>query len=241
MARRASRDLKPAVSRLEAREVLSRVGLSAHGVASLASHRAAPLVVAAPSGQVTPAAQPAGTPAPTPQELAREQYLARVTRIQVGQGAPRFTDQKAQFLYAGSGVSNQAIAIRLVMRLYIPTDPAQPITGIASLRSRDVATTGTNLILDLTGSSADVDARGRPTRLTWTVDGNAGGSYAGATEVNPDGTPGTGTLDLIYAPNPNHAPHGTGINAGSATALFKGLIRTNNGVTQVTAFELGHF
>jgi len=240
MARRASRDLKPAVSRLEAREVLSRVALPSHGVGSLAIHRAAPLVVAAPAAPVAPAAQPVNM-APTPQELAREQYLARVTRIQVGQGAPRFTDQKAQFLYAGSGVSNQAIAIRMVMRLYIPTDPAQPITGIASLRNRDIATTGTNLILDLTGSSADVDARGRPTRLTWTVDGNAGGSYAGATAVNPDGTAGTGTLDLIYAPNPNHAPHGTGINAGSATALFKGLIRTNNGVTQVTAFELGHF
>jgi hypothetical protein len=233
MARRAMRKLTPAVFRLESREVLSRVAPVGH---SLGSPR--PAAIVAPASAAHPLATTA--PVPTPQELARERYVAVATRIQVGEAGPRFTDQKAQFLYAGSGGSNRNVALRLVMRLYTPLDPTAPVTGLASVRNRDVATTGTNLILDLTGSTANLDAFGRPTHLTWTVDGSSGGSYAGAVAVNPDGTPGVGTLDITYSGNPNHAPHG-GVNAGSANAILRGFIQTNNGVTQVTSFEIGHF
>jgi hypothetical protein len=231
MPRGSPNRLIPTVFRLESRDVPTVISPWAFGGAGLLHNQT--IHVAATGGGG--GGFGVGTPneVPTPAELARERFVDRFTRIQVGLGAPNSSDQARQFLYAGSGSGNQSIAARLVMRLFTPVDPNGQVTGIAALRDRSIATSGTALVINLTGSTADLDAQGRPTRLNWTVDSNtSGGADTGAI--------GSGTVVITYGPNP-HRPHAPGINAGSANAVFSGLVRTNQGVTNITQYENGHF
>jgi len=262
MARRASREHRPSVQGLESRAVPTVISPLAFGGAGLATNPRHPGTVHVAGTGIGGSGNGGGTGAitvgggvgrldqiPTPRELALERFSARFTRVQVGVGAPNSADQARQILYAGSGIGYPLLQSRLVMRLFTPVDPAGTITGIAQVRDRTVGTSGTAVVLNLTGSTADLDARGRPTRLRWTVDANlSGGAFLNGLAVNPDGsalnrdgTPASGTLTIAYAPNPLHPPHGTGINGGLATAVFDGHIRTTNSVTDLTRFELGHF
>ncbi len=148
----------------------------------------------------------------------------------VGTGGAQYQDQGVQYLYTASGNSSQFLAGRLVMRLYTPGSSGGDVTGLASIRDRNVATTGTNLILDIQGGASNLDASGRPSHLTWKVNPGSGGYYLNST--------GQGTLDIIYSPTHRKVGSHSQHEAGSATATFHGLIITNVGVTDPTVFEL---
>jgi len=148
----------------------------------------------------------------------------------VGTGLGQYQDQGVQYLYTASGNATQFLIGRLVMRLFTPAATGGNATGLASIRDRNVATTGTNLILDIQGDASALDPNSRPSHLAWKVDPGSGGYYLNAT--------GQGTLDIIYSASHRRVGSHTVHEAGSATAIFQGLIITNVGVTDPTVFEL---
>src|SRR5262249_7530946 len=115
------------------------------------------------------------------------------------------------------GTSNQFLHGNVLIGMNTPADPTQPVTGTAQLYDKNVSTTGTVLVLNLTGA-APTDPERPPTHLTWTVDGSPEGSYSNAT--------GPGTLDLIYFPGRGIRHPQRALLSGIAGAVFKGQVNT---------------
>jgi hypothetical protein len=166
---------------------------------------------ASAGGPVTPAANPQ----PTSREQAREAFSAGFAG-HYGTLPPRFTGQAETILILATGGSSAFLHGTLVMRFYPPTDPNGVVTGTATLFSRNVANTGSALALDLQGDPRAVDRAGRPTLLTWIVNGNSGGVFAGAT--------GQGTVAIRYARGSSGRLHLHVPDAGHADVLFRGQV-----------------
>jgi hypothetical protein len=194
----------PDVELIEARALLSALASHVPGLAHSIRH---PMVVLASS--VLP-----GASVPTAHERAREAFSARFQGPFVT-GPGRFKDRSLLIHVSGGGTSNQFFHGNAIIQINVPKDPAQPVTGFAQLFAKNVATTGTTLVLDLTGT-APADPSQRPGHLTWTVDASSGGLYTAAT--------GQGTLDLIYFPGGNIPSRA--FQAGDAGAVFQGQINT---------------
>jgi hypothetical protein len=167
-----------------------------HHPASAAAERAAQAALqsvgsdtAAPA-LVTDVTDP-GTP--TPRQLALDRFHA-VQSGSFNRIPPRFSNEAAEIFSIGKGTSNQALVMDYQVRLSIPSDPGRPVTGVISLQSLNVATTGTTLILDLTAQPAST-VNSLPRHFTWTVDPASAGIY---TNAGGYGT-GSGTLDITYS------------------------------------------
>lgn len=108
-----------------------------------------------------------GDGVPTFHEQARQNFRAgfRGTSF-VGPG--RFSNQAAIHVYHGSGGSTSFLHGNLNMAIAAPVDPGANFVGEAVLSDR--STLGGTLGLVLVGNPADVDALGRPTRLTFSAD-----------------------------------------------------------------------
>lgn len=183
----------------------------------------APLLYAARANHALHAAADVGTPQPTPREAARERFFASfIGRAETG--PPRFTDQAYQVFFVGPMTSSTFLRGNLVMRVYVPKDPTQPITGQAAMIVRNVSNTGNELVLDLQGD-AQASGLAKPTQLTWTVNGSSGGLYSGAT--------GQGTVTIRYRHFGNAV--GPRVIPGAATVIFHGTLVVN-GVTNVLRF-----
>jgi hypothetical protein len=153
---------------------------------------------------------------PTPHELLRQRFTAKASGSFVS-GPGRFTDQSLQGSIEATGGSSDSLHIDLRMQFFVPNDPTQPVTGVAALIPRNVSTTGSTLILDLTalprgGSTA------LPGHFTWTVDGSSGGLY---TSAGGFGT-GQGTLDVHYGALRNG--RGRAFEMGRASVVVQGLV-----------------
>jgi hypothetical protein len=192
-------------------------------------------ILAEVSGPVIPpAVSAAATGTLTPHEIARERFTAALAGKYIV-GNPPMTDQVRQFRLIATGSSSASFHVETIIRLFTPKDPTQPVTGIASIIPRNIAQTGSILILDLTGSTSSLDRFGRPTHMTWTSDTNSGGLFTNT--ENGFGT-GQGTLDITYSrksPPPNR-----GASAGGVKTIFKGMINTS-GVTNTLVYNIQRF
>lgn len=212
---RPSRSSRPVIEALEARSLQAIAALiAAHAAAAAASRPAVPVA----------AFQPGPGAVPTSHELHRESFLARFQGpFVIGPG--RFSDQARLFTMTGGGNANQFDHGNINIGLVTPTDPSQPVRGTAALFAKNVATTGTVLVLDLT-APPNSDPNRPPTHLTWTIDPNSGGLYTGAT--------GQGTLDLIAQPGGRRPARA--FASGTAGVIVRGLVDTS-GIGNILRFS----
>ena len=161
-----------------------------------------------PNGGVTFQPSPAlGIGTPTAAELAREKFHARFSGpLSVGPG--RFSDQKQIIYMRGLGGSTPNFFLHgdYGLAIVVPTDPTQPTTGFAFLDDKNNNSGGV-FGLDLVADPTSFDAKGRPTRLTFTADPNV---YGGIFFVDS----AAGTVHITYGKN-------------SSTAVFDGRIYTS--------------
>ena len=248
MARRTRWSRKPELVRLESRAVLTVVSPLAFGGAGLQAQRAQQAALVAlsqsiPGTGITPFNgdtgnfQTGGNPNPTPIDpsllspagIRRAIFLASIKKSTFAVSPPSFAKASRTVYFAGQITANQFLHGTLDMRIDTPnlsTDPTGLVTGIASLRDRNVAATGTVLQLDLSADPSTLDQFGRPTKLNWAIDDNgSGGTYAGAA--------GSGTVTIAYT----KAGHTKG-GAGVANITFNGLVLAN-GTADITNFTLG--
>jgi hypothetical protein len=225
-SRRKASPTSPQVEAVEPRTLMSVTPLLALG----AVHRAAVAHAdaAAPGGAIAPIS----TGQPTAKTLAKERFTAASRgKFLVGRG--QFTDQSRQYLIIGEGSSNASLHVQVVLKVFTPTDPSKPVTGTATIIPRNVSSTGSILVLDLSGSASDVDGAGRPTRLNWVVDGNSGGLFTQT--ANTAGQANSGTLQIDYL-NGSVRPH-RGLSDGVALTRFDGLIYLS-GVSNIIGYNV---
>jgi hypothetical protein len=212
--RRPSVRYEPRVDPLEFRD-LPTVLASHMALHGLIAHRAR-----GASGNPTTSTMPRSTA----HEQARETFGARF-QGPFTTGPGRFKNDALLVHMSGGGTANQFLHGNVLIQVTRPTDPTQPVTGTAELFAKNVATTGTVLVLDLAGT-APSDPMKPPAHLTWTVNPSSGGLYTNST--------GQGTLDLVYFPG-GKRPQRT-FQAGTAGAVFQGQINTT-GVGNLLQFS----
>ena len=222
---------RPAAEAIEARQLPSGLIAAMIEQANTTVHAAAAGAAGGGGGSTTGTGS-GGSPTtladlgtPTPHELAREQFRATFSGPYLA-GPPRFVGQGKQLLIIGNGNSSAFLRGNVQIGLFLPATPTGTITGTANLEDLNVTNSGNQLGLDLQGSAQDVDRFGRPTHLTWTTNGNSGGTFTGAI--------GQGTLDIRYLPGLQRH-HGKG--DGTALTLFKGRVFVT-GVNNVLRFNL---
>jgi hypothetical protein len=181
---------------------------------AMSIHHAILSRIARPAGHFSHAQAVPSAPAPTPHEKVRESFDARF-QGPFTTGPGRFTNEALLTFVKGGGTSNQFLHGDVLIKITTPKDPTQPVTGTAELLSKTVATSGTILVLDLTGR-APANPLQPPGHLTWTVSGSSSGTYTNAT--------GQGTLDLIYFPGGKRPQRA--FQAGTAGAVFHGQVNT---------------
>jgi hypothetical protein len=217
------RALRPLVSGLEPRALLS-------GLGRLLPASRPPIAVSQDTGgggADTAGNQflnPTGTP--TAHEAVRQRVrFAFEGRFLQSRG--RFSDEASQVLVKGIGSSNFFLHGDVQLGAVVPTDPARGTSGLAVAFDRNTST-DTAFAFTLTGSTADLDRAGRPTRFTWTVNPDAsGGLFAGAT--------GSGTVTVRYLPGGR--ARGGVASEGRAFVLLTGNVYTT-GITSVVGGPL---
>ncbi len=146
-----------------------------------------------------------GTGTPTKAELARERFVAKFSGPYHTLPG-RFTDQKQIIYLNGLGGSTPNFFLHgdYALAMVIPRDPTQPITGFAFLDDKNNNSGG---VVGLDLLATHVDAKGRPTTLTFTADPNV---YGGIFFVDS----AAGTVHITYGKN-------------TATTTFNGRIYTS--------------
>ena len=209
--RRASRLRRSRV--LETERLEERAMLASHSLAN-------PVLLALTTREVSTAST---TPIPTTREIARQHYSG-VFQGSFLVGPGQYTDQAATIRIEASGHSNQSYNANMQMILLTPLDQVNgSTTGAASIAARNVATSGTSLILNLAAPPA-TSRGGLPTSGTWTVSNGSGGAYIAA---GPFGN-GSGTFKIRYVANGN-VPQGAH-HAGRVVVVLQGQVYSS-GVT----------
>lgn len=203
-------------------------GLEPRTLLSYAAVIAREQVVAAHNAELAAEAATGGTgvATPTPREAKQAAFVAKFAATYTV-GPPQFTDEAQRITFHGVGGSNQTLHADALLAINTPADPSQSTTrATANLFGRDIATTGSDLILNLQAAPLG-RTNGLPTHLTWTVNGNSAGTYAGATTPQDPNNPGSvlpGTLDIIY--HPTKVGKNGVATSGTAILVFKGSIIT---------------
>jgi hypothetical protein len=235
---------KPNVIQLETRDVPTVISpLAFHG-AGLKAQKANEVANAKFAGLATPTSSPAASTIsnlPLGLNFNPNPQIDPATLTPLGKRAANFsgsvagpiaiahsffTDTARQVVFIGNyrGSPSQVLHGTLLMRVLIPSNPDGQIFGVAIIRDLNNATTGNNLVLDLTATATD--SQGRPTQFTWLVDSSSGGGYMGA--------PGQGTLTIAYLPGHSKS------SAGNAISVFKGMVLTDPANVD-TNFDVPHF
>lgn len=214
MARPQNRRLIPAVEGVERRELLSAIidilatqGQQVYHPSHLTGSTSAQATGSIVNPNFPPPSGP-GLGAPTPRELAREQFKGYFSGPAYA-APPRFTSQSEVLFYRGLGGTTQFLHGDYQMIINMPKDLTTPIVGLAYLQDRNINSAGA-LGLDLTFDSSSLDSRGRPTRGTFTADPNIYSGLDYAFSAN-------GTATIKYG-------------RGTATVRFQGLLY-NSGIT----------
>ena len=177
-----------------------------------------------PQGISFPASPLAGIGTPTAAELAREKFVAHFSGP-LSYKPGRFSDQKQIIFLRGLGGSTSNFFLRgdYSLAIVIPTgfdlkhpagtgsDPTAPgyvppVTGFAFLDDKN-NNSGGIFGLDLVADPTSFDAKGRPTRLTFTADPNV---YGGIFFVDS----AVGTVRITYGKH-------------SAASVFNGRVYTS--------------
>lgn len=212
------RGFHPAVSGLESRALLSMM---------VASARRAPAVIATAAADDTATNQflnPTGQP--TAHE-ARRQQVRFTFDGKFLQSRGRFDDVASQVLIKGVGSSTYFLHGDVQLGAFVPTDATRETSGLAMSMDRNQSA-DSSFGFTLSGTTADLDRAGRPTRFSWTVNGDvSGGIFAGAS--------GAGTVTIRYMPSGRSTP---GVSSqGRALVLITGNVYTT-GVTNVLGMPL---
>ena len=204
---RAPRRREPRIEALEARD-LPTVIITHHMVplsrlqptprpaaASIGSHSAVEQarlgITNVPQGVPGTATAPpadASGGLPTAHEVRRQTYVGRFKGDYII-GPGRYTDQALALSSLGYGGSTQALHLWTNMRIVVSHDPTVAPTGQIYIIPWNVGTTGTQLILDMTGDPTTA-VNGIPTHYTWSVDSTSAGLYNSAT--------GQGAIDINF-------------------------------------------
>lgn len=174
-----------------------------------------------PKALITPAASQVSVSALNARGLAKFAFTG-LFRGSFTTGPSLFKDQAAQTFIRGAGMTSQTLHANTQIALYTPSDPGASTTGLVGIFDKNVANTGNQVFLTLTGDPTSVDRAGRPTKFTWTAGDGAGG-FGGAT--------GEGTMEVSYNPGRKIPRGATG--AGSASVIIRGVIVTDNGVSDL--------
>ena len=157
--------------------------------------------------------QPTGTP--TPKELRREYF--RFTFVGPYSGGPgQFSDVKSSVYIRGEGRSTIILHGDLQLKAIVPTDPTRPTSGQLTIFDRNI-NANTVVGLDLLGSTADLDRRGRPTHLKFQTDPNVSSGIAVESLSS-------GTVDIRYRPG-RGGIHGVA-DTGTASVVIQGTFYT---------------
>lgn len=230
MKRHSRVGVRPSVEGIEARVLLSTVTALGHRARS----RPAPIVAQADPDESTNPPNPLFFPTgqPTPHEAARQVFGARFSGpFTVGRG--RFSSQSQQLYIRGAGGSNQFLHGDTQLAIVTPADPNQPLAGSMVMFDRNI-NTNASLGFELKADrNTDLDAAGRPVRLTITglADNESGGIYAGAIAE--------GTVDIRYSPSGRRS---RGVfSQGTATITVRARIYTigNNGLLRNADIDPG--
>jgi hypothetical protein len=226
--RRTGRRLALALDRLESRELLT-VRPVYHVALMSPRPVVSPITVGQPQGisgtvksdaSATPSQSDLGPP--TPNELARQRFVSKMAgTFETAPG--RFLNQPVQSRLMLTGGSNQALRLQTQMQFFLYSIPGRPPDGQIAMMPKDVATTGSQLVLDLTADPNSIVHGLLPTHFTWTVNGLSSGYWGGAT--------GEGTLDASYTLY--RAPHGVH-SRGTVAVTIQGLVVNNHGLTTDT-------
>jgi hypothetical protein len=221
------------IERLETREVLSTyAAVLARGQIIAARQALATteaLASQGPASNATPALTTGSATAstPTPRTLRRAVFVAKFKGVYFV-GPPQFTDESQRIFLNVSGGSNQILRANALVVINTPASGSLPTTrATANIFGRDIATTGSNLVLDLSAPPLG-NPRSLPTHLTWTINGASAGTYALASmpaDPNNPGSPLPGTLDISFHPTRRGGPGGA-FSMGTATLVFRGSIFT---------------
>jgi hypothetical protein len=166
---------------------------------------------------------------PTIAELEREHFVAKYSgHYTIGPG--RFSDE-AYVIHAvtRSGGSNQfsrALAQLFLVEPKVSTtdDPNSLVQGVGSNFPYSTLASGSNLVTDFTGSTADGKQFGNfllPTHLTWYTDSTSSGGYTTAFNT----VEGAGVIDIVWIPSKTPQP-GT-LGSGRVIWLYQGLDNTS--------------
>jgi len=142
----------------------------------------------------------------SPQEVKRETFHASFTG-RVYTSAGRFSDQSTTYDFQGLGGTTFFLHGDQNMAIVTPTDPTKPFVGLSVMNDKSTNSGGI-IGLDVTGVRTAVDAKGRPTQLTFTADSNI---YSGIFFTDA----AQGTLTITYGSN------------NSYHAVFDGRVYTN--------------
>ena len=167
--------------------------------------------------------------APTVAELEREHFIAKYEgRYTIGPG--RFSDQAytihAMTRTGGSNQYSRGLAQLFLVEPVVSTtqDANSRVQGVGSNFPYSTLESGSNLITDLTGSTADGKPYGQyvlPTHLTWYEDTTGTGGYT--TPFNNSDT--AGTLDMVWIPD--KTPVAGTLGSGRVIWLYQGLVNTS--------------
>jgi hypothetical protein len=186
--------VRPSLERFESRALLSAItdllvsqGIDAHGGSTIQS------------AQATTGNQylmPTGLPKPG--EVRRDSFRAVFSGPFI-QRPGFFTDEASRTNILGVGSTKYSLHADNQLGAVVPTDPTAPTAGADVSFDRNI-NSNSSLGIDLTGSQVTgVDAAGRPTQFTWTIDDNtSAGIYV-------EGQ-GQGTINIQYIPNNKHTP-----------------------------------
>lgn len=208
MKRRTRRGWRPAVERMESRQLLSGI------TAVLADRAPQAHFLSEAVAAMNPLAPTEGL-VPTPRELARERFTAAFGGpYSIGPGM--FTDQAFHIYARGVGSSSAFLHGNYQMSIAIPKDPTQPATGVVSMFDRNINSGGI-FAVDMTAVPGAVDRVGRPTVFTFVTDVNLSAGVFGEADIH-------GTLQIHYQPTERPSPGG--FEHGIATVLFKAQVFT---------------
>lgn len=194
MATRKPTALRPIVDGCEARVAPSGIlavmanPQRGHGQYPISSTSVALPTNQGPQG-VNLALMPTGTP--TARELARERFVATfIGTYTTGPG--NFSSEAMRTHFKGAGGSNTILHGDVQLLIVTPKDPATPLGGTLTIYDRNI-NSNSALGLDLTAPQTNVDAAGRPNRLSVSLDANtSAGLYAEGFA--------TGTTTITYLP-----------------------------------------
>lgn len=211
------RGFHPVVSGLESRALLSVAGIARRVPAAIAPEA---VDDTANNQFLNPTGQPTA-------HEARRQQVRFAFDGKFLQSRGRFDDVASQVLIKGIGSSNFFLHGDLQLGAFVPTDASRGTSGLAMSVDRNQSA-DSSFGFTLSGTTADLDRAGRPTRFAWTVNGDAsGGIFAGAS--------GSGTVTIRYIPSGRGR---SGVSSqGRALVLITGNVYTT-GVTNVLGMPL---